>query len=122
MEFEEVRKRINISLIDFSYSKILFPVILDDLAKRVKGKVERIEGLALIKPVVILNEGVLGFEYMTACDYPLLFHVLNKMAEIIFDDRIARCLFCKKWFARRRNNHIYCDKLCRFKARNWRRK
>jgi len=107
-----------ISIVDFIYSQILTPAIIDFLSKKNSSKLLFSTGFYVI-PEFILDAKVktIIMQYENKSHYPLLNSILLHLTKVNIEDIIARCLMCTRWFYRSRTNKLYCSAICRERKR-----
>jgi len=108
-----------ISIVDFIYSQILTPMIVDFLSKKGNSTKLLLNTGFYIIPEFILDTKVKNIimQYENKSHYPLLNSILIHLASINIEDIIARCLMCRRWFFRSRANKLYCFAICRERKR-----
>lgn len=109
-----------ISIVDFIYSQILTPAIIDFLSKKGKPKKDILLSTGLIiKPEILLDvaKKMAIYEYVNYSNYPLLNSILIHLTRVNIEDVIARCLMCTQWFYRSRANKLYCSAICKERKR-----
>jgi hypothetical protein len=104
-----------ISIVDFIYSQILTPSVIDFLSKKGNTKNIILSTGFIIKPEIILDvsKKMAIYGYVNYSNYPLLNSILIHLASVNIEDVIARCLTCRSLLYRSRANKLFCSKICR---------